>query len=130
MRSADGSAIEQVFLAEEAGEDALVVVKDGEIACAGVHATCASLLASLEGDDDDVELVDLHGGALSPALTSYGSPLGTQEIQGEPSTSDGVVPDPLRFDPPALLSGGAAVVHAVDGLQFATRDALYVSSLF
>lgn len=61
----------------------------------------------------------------SPGLVSYGSPLGLEEIQGEQSTHDGVVLDPLSNDIPDLLAGNE-VIMAVDGLQFAGRDTLSV----
>lgn len=63
--------------------------------------------------------------SLSPGLVSYGSPLGLEEIQGEQSTHDGVVLDPLSSDIPKLLVGHE-VMLAVDGLQFAGRDTLLV----
>lgn len=63
--------------------------------------------------------------SLSPGLVSYGSPLGLEEIQGERSTHDGVVLDPLSSHIPNLLAGNE-VMLAVDGLQFAGRDTLLV----
>lgn len=63
--------------------------------------------------------------SLSPGLVSYGSPLGLEEIQGEQSTHDGVVLDPLSSDIPKLLAGNE-VMLAVDGLQLAGRDTLLV----
>ncbi|KAG6372339.1 carbohydrate esterase family 9 protein [Boletus reticuloceps] len=66
---------------------------------------------------------DLQGGSISPGLVSYGSPLGLEEIQGEMSTHDGVVLDPLTSNIPDLLVGNE-VMLAVDGLQFAGRDTL------
>lgn len=54
---------------------------------------------------------------------SYGSPLGLEEIQGEESTHDGAVIDPLSSIIPKLLVGNE-VISAVDGLQFGGRDTL------
>lgn len=62
----------------------------------------------------------------SPALVSFGSPLGLQEISGEPSTYDGVVFDAFG-EVPAIIGGDQSVIRAVDGLQYGTRDALYVA---
>ena len=59
----------------------------------------------------------------SPGLVSYGSPLGLEEIQGEESTHDGAVIDPLSSIIPKLLVGNE-VISAVDGLQFGGRDTL------
>jgi len=68
-----------------------------------------------------VRVVDLQGGAISPGLLTYGSPLGLQEIEAEPSTGDGVVFDPLTGRVPELVEGD---IRAVDALQFAGRDTL------
>jgi hypothetical protein len=46
---------------------------------------------------NDVEVVDLQSGSLSPGLVSFGSPLGLQEIDVEPSTNDGTVLDPHAY---------------------------------
>lgn len=59
-----------------------------------------------------------------PGLVSYGSPLGLVHIAGEESTQDGEVFDSLMDKLPTILGGNTAVIRAVDGLQFATRDAL------
>ena len=59
----------------------------------------------------------------SPALISYGSSLGLNHIDGEPSTNDGYVHNVLKSDPPEIMGEGS-IIKAVDGLQFHTRDAL------
>ena len=59
----------------------------------------------------------------SPALISYGSRLGLNHIDGEPSTNDGYVYNPLKSNPPDIIGDGS-IIKAVDGLQFHTRDAL------
>jgi len=61
----------------------------------------------------------------SPALISYGSHLGLVEIDQEDSANDGRAPDLLKKENPSILGAGT-IIHAVDGLQFETRDALYV----
>ncbi|KZT28940.1 carbohydrate esterase family 9 protein [Neolentinus lepideus HHB14362 ss-1] len=109
--------VRQVFLAST-GERAVVVVRGGEVVCTGA---CRSQVQSLK---EKAKFVDLQGGAISPGLTAYGSPLALQEIQGEVSTQDGYVLDPLRVELPKILGGDFSVVQAIDGLQYATRDAL------
>lgn len=58
-----------------------------------------------------------------------GSPLGLEEIQGEPSTGDGAPYDPFQADVPAVMGDVAGVLRAADALQFGTRNALYVTYL-
>lgn len=60
----------------------------------------------------------------SPGLLSYGAPLGLEAIAQEPSTNDGNVFDPLYQLVPGILGGDGSVIRAVDGLIYATRDAL------
>lgn len=105
------------------GHSGSVIVKNGTILCYGSPTTCS--LAVLSSPNVRVREVDLKGGSISPALISFGSQLGLQEISGEASTVDGAVLEPLRGDLPNAL-GNDAVIRAVDGLQFETRDALYV----
>ncbi|KAF8444526.1 composite domain of metallo-dependent hydrolase [Boletus edulis BED1] len=111
--------IQEVFSAR-GGEPGVVVVRKGELACFGSRGVC---LASINTLDQEFDSFDLQGGSISPGLVSYGSPLGLEEIQGEKSTHDGVVLDPLTSDIPDLLVGNE-VMMAVDGLQFAGRDTL------
>ncbi|KAH7888764.1 composite domain of metallo-dependent hydrolase [Phlebopus sp. FC_14] len=97
----------------------VVVLNNGEIDCYGSYANCIAPLGSLE----PFEWADLQGGSISPGLITYGSSLGLDEIQGERSTRDGLVFDPLSDNVPSILSG-SEVIKAVDGLQFAGRDML------
>lgn len=108
-------------LGDEAG---VVVVRNGDITCYGAEATC--FLDNL-AEGERVRVVDLQGGAISPGLLTYGSPLGLQEIEAEPSTGDGVVYDPLTGRVPELVEGD---IRAVDALQFAGRDTLFVCLLY
>lgn len=101
----------------ESGEPGVVVVHEGKVVCAGAEENCASFLS--ESD----ETVDLQGGAISPGLVSFGSPLGLEEIEAESSTSDGYVYDPFSKGTPEIAGGNTALIQAVDGLTFATRDA-------
>lgn len=111
-RRDDGLAGEQIL-----GEHGVVVVSNGQIVCTGTHVSCST--SSLV-----YTLVDLANGSLVPGFTSFGSPLGLVEIIQEASTQDGAIFDPLQGESKAIAGGDAAVVRAVDGLQFATRDAL------
>ncbi|EIW82933.1 composite domain of metallo-dependent hydrolase [Coniophora puteana RWD-64-598 SS2] len=114
----NGGRIEEMIGLTDA-EPGVVVVRKGSIVCQGSHITCASSTAAVAA----AEWLDLKGGSISPGLTSFGSPLGLQEIQGEASTYDGWVMDPLLDKIPTILAG-AGPIHAVDGLQYGTRDAL------
>jgi hypothetical protein len=107
-------------------ETGVVVVRNGDITCYGSEDAC-----SLDGltEGERVHVVDLQGGAISPGLLTYGSPLGLQEIEAEPSTGDGSVFDPLAGRVPKLVGGDNPIVRAVDALQFAGRDSLSVCHL-
>jgi imidazolonepropionase-like amidohydrolase len=110
--------IREAFTISEAGVSGNVVVEKGEIVCMGVASTC-----SITKDDSNIHHVDLEGGSISPALISYGSALGLNHIDAEPSTNDGYVLDSLKSNPPDIIGKGN-IIKAVDGLQFHTRDAL------
>jgi hypothetical protein len=58
-----------------------------------------------------------------PGLVSFGSSLGLTHIAAEQSTNDGAAFDPLTGGVPGIL-GSEAVIRAVDGLQFESRNAL------
>lgn len=117
LRSIQGSDIVTAFEAESADEYGTLVIQAGKVACLGSQSSCAEFLARQE-----TVVVDLKGGAVSPGLTSFGSNLGLEEIQGEASTKDGAVYDPLDKEAPGILGKGA-LIRAADGLQFATRHA-------
>jgi hypothetical protein len=107
-----------------AGEEAgVAVVQNGDITCYGTQVTC-TLDDLTEGVR--VRVVDLQGGTISPGLLTYGSPLGLQEIEAEPSTGDGPVFDPLDGRVPKFMGDDISTVRAVDALQFAGRDTLFV----
>ena len=105
----------------------VAVVRNGELTCFGSGSSACAL--SVDGEED-AEFVDLEGGSIAPGLVSTGSPLGLQEIDQEASTQDGYVFDPLTEGVPEIVGGSGALIRAADGLQFATRDALYVVLLF
>ncbi|KAF5371160.1 hypothetical protein D9758_004120 [Tetrapyrgos nigripes] len=116
-------------------EMGVVIVQGGELLCKGIWAECAVPIKKLKSE---TRIVDLKGGSLaekqnvdrcsslgfSPGLVSYGSYLGLTHISGERSTNDGTVADPLTGSVPGILGGGEAVIRAVDGLQFESRNAL------
>ena len=97
-------------------ERSVVGVKAGNIICITAKE-CEQFESLIE------RIVDLEGGAIQPGLVTYGSGLGLQEIAMERSTVDGPVLDPLTHDIPKIL-GKAALIRAVDGLQYQTRDSL------
>lgn len=104
----------------------IVVIEQGKFVCAGDLAGCG-----LDGlrQRTNVDVVDLEGGSIVPGLTTYGSPVGLEEINQEPSTNDGTILDPLTDSIPALLGGETAIIRASDGLEFGSRDALLVLSV-
>lgn len=123
-RDAGGTTgINQVVPADSPDAPLSIVVKEGKIVCTG-SATSACARSVLQ-DSARVEYVDLEGGSIAPGLTTFGSPLGLEEIMGEVSTKDGYVLDPLQDSVPKVAGGNGALIHAIDGLQFGTRHALY-----
>jgi len=116
--------IQQIFLAQST-ELGTVVTRNGSILCyGGDPENCRSLL---DVGNQHSAVIDLEGGSISPGFISYGSPLGLENINGEPSTNDGIIFDPLHQRIPRVLGGHTSMIQAVDGLQFGTRDALYVT---
>lgn len=99
----------------------LVVVKNGRIICAGTAITC-----NIHAPQDDVTVVDLQGGSISPGLVSVGTNLGLQHIGMESSTTDGSVYDVFSQKIPGVVGGHKSIIRAADGLQFQSRDALLV----
>ncbi|KAF8274395.1 carbohydrate esterase family 9 protein [Lactarius quietus] len=118
LPEADGDRIQDTF--STLGIDfGVVIVLNGTIACFGSENSC-----SLGGERraHTLRIIDLKGGSISPTLVSYGSSLGLSGIQGEVSTGDGTVFDPLVA--PVSSAAEHILVRAVDGLQFTGRDAL------
>lgn len=103
-RSHDGTSFTSNFRSDRTTTTVLVV--QGRVECIGTR--CQNLTGS-----EDVPVIDLEGGALSPALTTFGSQIGLEDITVEPSTGDGFL---------SRLS--AEGVRAVDALRFGGRDAL------
>ncbi|KIY48772.1 hypothetical protein FISHEDRAFT_65620 [Fistulina hepatica ATCC 64428] len=114
--------VSAIYLRDGAGTNVLpppgfVVVEKGEVVCHG--GSCAGSV-----DGSDAVFVDLQGGMIGPGLVTYGSPLGLEHINGEDSTRDGTLPNRLRNSPSAIVGGDGALIHAFDGLQYASRDML------
>jgi hypothetical protein len=117
----DGDRIIDVFATQNI-DSGVVLARNGSIACFGTESSCSLTLS--DGDSHQVRIIDLQGGSISPSLVSYGPALGLSEIEGEVSTRDGDVFDPLIA--PTSPTAEQLLVRAVDGLQFASRDALFV----
>ncbi|TFK44767.1 carbohydrate esterase family 9 protein [Crucibulum laeve] len=113
-----GYEVQEVFSSLNYGKAGVVAIENGEIVCMSGSEPCALHL------DSNAQRIDLEGGSISPALVSYGSPLGINHIEGEPSTNDGPVFDPLKTVIPDILGGDGSVIRAVDGLLFSSRDSL------
>lgn len=115
-----GSKVHSVFddptSPTDRAERGVVGVKAGIIICVTAKK-CKQFKSLVE------RIVDLEGGAIQPGLVTYGSGLGLQEIAMEGSTVDGPVLDPLTHNMPKVL-GKSALIMAVDGLQYQTRDSL------
>ncbi|KAI8995511.1 carbohydrate esterase family 9 protein [Trametes punicea] len=117
-----GRSIDEAYAASDPLSAGVVVVRGGKVECVGsATSACAS---SVQGMEDDFEFVNLEGGAVSPGLVTVGSPLGLGEISSETTTIDGYVLDAFSEGIPEI-AGHGMLVHAADGLQFGTRDALY-----
>ncbi|KLO16031.1 composite domain of metallo-dependent hydrolase [Schizopora paradoxa] len=106
--------------AEFEGGEGVVVVKNGQVLCADDSEKCRNY-ASL--DNDKVSYANLMGGSVSKGLTTYGSPLGMEEIEGELSTSDGIVWDTVLQASSLPKAIGNSVIRGADGLAFGTRHA-------
>ncbi|KAI0266867.1 carbohydrate esterase family 9 protein [Gloeopeniophorella convolvens] len=120
LPDADGENVEDAFSVRNL-DSGVVLVHNGSVACFGPSESTCSFDDLTHGTP--VRVIDLKGGSISPGLVSYGSALGLSEIQGEVSTGDGTVFDPLVGPVPGVAEGGI-IVRAVDGLQFAGRNAL------
>lgn len=122
-----GNIVERFSALSADSERATVVVQDGQVVCEQFGSTssassCASFLEASGGQGPRV--IDLKGGSLQPGLVTAGSNIGLTHIPMEASTSDGQVYNPLVGPTPSIAGGDGYLARAVDGLQFATRDAL------
>ncbi|KAH9855025.1 composite domain of metallo-dependent hydrolase [Lenzites betulinus] len=93
-----------------------VIVDRGRVSCVG--PVC-------EGEGRNAEVrVDLRGGTIAPGMMTFGTALGIEEIQSEPSTGDGTPFDPLYQDVPKIMGDVGGLVRVDDALIFGTRNAL------
>jgi hypothetical protein len=115
-----GGVIERVLFSQETGGFSTVMIRNGSIVCSGDEL--CSEVAPL--DPASLLTIDLEGGSISPGFVSFGSPLGLQHMVQEPSTNDGIVYDHLLQPIPDILAGNSAIIHAADGLEYGSRDAL------
>ncbi|KAG6903480.1 hypothetical protein C0995_005503 [Termitomyces sp. Mi166 len=113
-RELDGN-VRAEFSAATDRELGAVVVENGQIVCVGPSCLTSSGAR---------EVVDLRGGSIAPGIMTYGSPLGLEEIAGEPSTGDGIPYDAFARNVPSILDDTGGIVRAMDALMFGTRDAL------
>lgn len=116
----EGSIVQAYNFDEENGLG-VVVTRGRSIICHGTVAQCRHPDVL---QDVNATFIDLEGGSISPGLVSYGSPLGLENINQEPSTNDGNSFEPLLQDVPEILGGDSSITRAIDGLMFGTRDAL------
>ena len=131
VRSAAAPGVRELLVPQEPsvgeheGQGVTVIVRSGKIICVGMpdSSRVRDALYAAYGADEPVDVFDLDGGAISPGLTTFGSNLGLEEIQGEASTKDGVAPDALDRGVPRIAGGSGALIRAADGLLFATRHA-------
>jgi len=114
----NSASVQSVY--SNSGFGGVAVARNGRLVCTGERFECFT--DEVMGSVEPV-VVDLKGGSIEPGLTSYGSPLGLENINQEPSTNDGFALEPLSQRVPNILSG--TITRAIDGLLFNTRDALY-----
>ncbi|KAI0085138.1 hypothetical protein BDY19DRAFT_457969 [Irpex rosettiformis] len=121
-RDRTGNVVEK-FVASSTEGRATVVVQDGQIVCEQLasSSSCDHFLPSLPLE---YRIINLKGGTLQPGLVSAGSSIGLSHISLDDSTSDGQVYNPLVGPIPSIAGGDGYLARAVDGLQFASRDAL------
>lgn len=118
--------VKERWSARPGQEGGTVVLINGAIACVGREGWCLTDSGLNTSSYTDGIEIDLRGGSVGPGLMTFGSPIGTEEISGEPSTGGGPLLNAYDKNTPSILKDTVGVVRAVDGLMFATRNALYV----
>lgn len=114
-----GNADGKLQKVHRSGSDLVdVTVRGGRIVCVSDKIACGTDV--LDAD----EYVDLDGGSIVPGMMTFGSPLGLEEIRGEPSTGNGPPFDAFAERIPAILNDPGALGRAMDALMFGTRNAL------
>ncbi|KAI0638507.1 composite domain of metallo-dependent hydrolase [Trametes polyzona] len=122
--------VKEVFL-RESGDDVGVVQHFGMDPNAGMthvivdrgRVSCVGPVCEGEGRNAAVK-IDLRGGTIAPGMMTFGTTLGIEEIESEPSTGDGARFDPLSQDVPKIMGDLGGLVRADDALMFGTRSAL------
>ncbi|KAK2463223.1 hypothetical protein APHAL10511_004878 [Amanita phalloides] len=110
------TGVKQLIPTSDDGPLTAVVSASGKLLCFGLHESCLSVTSG------EVSVVNLHGGSIAPAFVSFDSSLCLQDLCSDISTND--VIDPLLQPVPNILGGDTSILHANDGLEFGTRDAL------
>ena len=117
----DSDGLRDDFSTSEFPSFGCAIFRHGELEYFGPVRACARRVAL----ERTVEFVNLHGGTISPGLTTFGSELGLSEMRYEDSTRDGparsTVDDLVR---PNSDSPRYRLIRAADGLQFGGRDTL------
>ncbi|KAI0776137.1 composite domain of metallo-dependent hydrolase [Trametes elegans] len=121
--------VKEVFL-RQGGDSAGVVSSyglDGDAAATHVivdrgRITCVGPVCEGEGRNAEV-VMDLRGGTIAPGMMAFGSALGIEELEGDPSTGYGAQFDPLSEDVPQIVGDVGGLVRIEDALLFGTRDA-------
>lgn len=98
-----------------------VLVRNGKIVCTSSDKSTCIPPGSAEADS---LVINLDGGMIAPALTTFGTEVGVSEIRLESSTNDGGVLDPLAKSSLPSILGNTPIVRAVDGLSFQGRNSL------
>lgn len=104
-----------------------VFVRKGKITCVSSDIGDLPLVSSCVppgAAQVDYLVINLDGGMITPALTTFGTEVGVSEIRLESSTNDGNVIDPLAKPSLPSILGDIPVVRAADGLSFQGRNAL------
>lgn len=105
-----------------------VLVRNGKITCVSSEIGDLPLVSSCVPPSGaaqaDYLVINLDGGQITPALTTFGTEVGVSEIRLESSTNDGSVIDPLAKPSLPSILGDIPVVRAADGLSFQGRNTL------
>ncbi|KAG8916313.1 hypothetical protein FRC02_004050 [Tulasnella sp. 418] len=102
---------EVIDVLNDSSATGVVLVRRGKVGWAGSELASVDVVNAISGK---TRVVDLEGGSIAPGLTSFGSPLGLEEIEAEPATNDGAI-DPTEHD---------FVIKAKDGISLGGRHLL------
>lgn len=116
--------LKERWVARPGQEGGVVVLQNGAITCVGKEGWCFDGMSDETKEAMQRLSLDLQGGSVGPGMMTFGSPLGLEEISGEPSTGHGSAYNAFKEDTPKIVDDPAGLVRAVDALQFQTRNAL------